>query len=116
MLAALSCAAPLAAGCGHVTRQGAELRLDGAPFRVLGGNLYYLQQDFTYGQSNPAMLEQATRALDDVGCFSTTVVRTLAFNDPTTAPPSAPRRGSTTRRACWAWTAPWPRPRRADCG
>lgn len=118
MLSALLGAATLSAGCdaagppspppeplvlpckrrppilSPVTRRGAELLLDGSTFRALGGNLYYLQQIFTYGQNDPAQLAQVTGALDDVSCFSMNVVRTLAFNDTqdTAAIRSAPGR------------------------
>jgi mannan endo-1,4-beta-mannosidase len=65
----------------RVTREGTELRLAGQPFRVLGGNAYYLQQALTYGETSEAAKAQAVRALDDISCLSMNVVRTMGFND-----------------------------------
>ena len=64
-----------------VVRRGTGLELDGQPFRVLGGNAYYLQQLFTYASVSPETAAQATGALDAMVCLSMNVVRTLGFND-----------------------------------
>lgn len=65
-----------------VRRQGAELRLGDQRFRTVGGNVYYLQQLFTYGDlMGPSMSQPALDALDAVSCLSMNVVRTMGFND-----------------------------------
>lgn len=66
---------------GAVRREAAGLTLAGQPFRVLGGNAYYLQQLFSYAAANASMEAQALRALDDLSCLSMNVVRTMGFND-----------------------------------
>src|SRR5215468_9840588 len=79
---ATSTCAPLPAVRTFAVRDGAELRVDGAHFRGVGGTIYYLQQLFTYAeQGNPGAGDVATKTLDAAVCMGMDVVRTWAFND-----------------------------------
>lgn len=74
--------APRPALRGFVRRQGAELTLDGLPFRVGGTNLYYLQQLFAYAERGERDAEAtALEALEGVVCMGLPMVRIWAFNE-----------------------------------
>ena len=67
---------------GFVTRDGSELTLDGARFRAVGVNLYYLQQLFAYGERGDAQAAADARlVLDHALCLGAGVVRAWGFND-----------------------------------
>lgn len=67
---------------GFVRAEGGKLWLDGARFRGLGANIYYLQQQFTYGlQGSASATAQALAALDDAVCLGFRVIRTPGYND-----------------------------------
>jgi mannan endo-1,4-beta-mannosidase len=76
--------APLPPIGGPLRRNGSALVLEGAPFRALGANLYYLQQMFAYDELGMHGSAAAARAaLDATVCLSMNVVRLWAFNDTT---------------------------------
>lgn len=68
---------------GFVRRQGGALWVDGTPFRAMGANMYFLQQQFSrYLQTgDPRPLSEARAALDAAACAGATVVRLIGFND-----------------------------------
>jgi mannan endo-1,4-beta-mannosidase len=87
--------APLPSTSGFVERDGSRLMLEGAPFRALGVNLYYLQQLLTYGANgNQGLAAPALEALDQAACLGVRLVRLWAFNegkDPSSAIRNGPR-------------------------
>jgi mannan endo-1,4-beta-mannosidase len=72
--------APVASG--FVRREGSHLFLDGAPFRAVGVNLYYLQQLLAYGEGGSAQAAApAVAVLDHAACLGVRLVRLWAFNE-----------------------------------
>src|SRR5262249_54447744 len=65
-----------AANAGFVRAQGGQFVLNGASFRFVGTNAYYLPASAAWG--NPSLTDQTLALANQVG-FS--VIRTFAFND-----------------------------------
>jgi PKD repeat protein len=66
-----------------VTRDDGRLYADGVPFRAVGANMYYLQQQLSRHllSGDARMLAGVRQAMDAAACAGVTVVRTMGFND-----------------------------------
>lgn len=82
-LPVLADCAPPPAIRDFVRRDGSQLFVEGAPYRAVGANLYYLQQQLAghvqTGEVRPLALVR--EALGAAACSGSNVVRILAFNE-----------------------------------
>jgi mannan endo-1,4-beta-mannosidase len=72
---------------GPVSRTGSELEADGVPFRAIGVNMYYVQQQLAQhlATGDMAPLREVRQAMDAAACSGATVIRLIGFNDGTPA-------------------------------